>query len=185
MIRLLIIFYFFFLFCSNASASKLEIINNFKNIENLIFEFNQKIDDKIETGKCIVSYPKKILCNYNDFYKKIMVSNGKNLLVNNNRTNLHNIYKLEKTPLIVILDKIFIIDQMNKTSNFYETENNFYFKINFDNNEIIIFFDKATLDIKGWTTKDIYQNKVETKLNNLQRNQLINEDIFDIKKYMN
>ncbi len=185
MIKFFIIFFFICLFNSTVSASKLEIINNFKNAKNLTFKFTQKIDDKIETGKCVVSYPKKILCNYDDFYKKIMVSNGKNLLVNNNRTKLHNIYKLEKTPLIVILDKIFIIEQMNKANNFSESKNNLYFKINYEDNEIIIFFDKLNFNIKGWTTIDIYQNKVETKLTNLKINQLIDENIFDIKKYMN
>lgn len=185
MIRLIIVIFFFFFFCLNVSASKLEIINNFKNTKNLTFTFYQKINDKIETGKCVVSYPKKILCNYNDFYKKVMVSNGKNLLVNNERTKLYNIYKLENTPLIVILDKFFIIDQMEKINNFSETDKNFYFELNYEDKEIIIFFDKTNLNIKGWTTIDIYQNKVETKLENLQINQLVKESIFDIKKYMN
>ena len=41
-------------FNTNALASvKQNIINNFNNIENLNFKFEQNINDKIETGYCI------------------------------------------------------------------------------------------------------------------------------------
>ncbi len=184
MIRLFIVFFFYF-FSFEVSASKFEIINNFKKVNNLTFNFDQKINDKIESGKCIISYPNKILCNYNDFYQKVIVSNGKNILVNNNRTNLHNMYKLENTPLKILLDKIYLIEKMNEKDNFGESENNFYFDINYEDNNIMVFFDKVNLGIKGWITTDIYQNTVETKIDGLQTNQLIDEDIFDIKNYMN
>ena len=46
---------------------------------------------------------------------------------------------------------------------------------------VIIHFVKKTLNINGWTTKDIYQNRVETKISNLENNLTINNDnIIDI-----
>ena len=44
----------------NANASiKDEIQKKLKSTYNVDFEFEQKIDDKIEKGNCKVSYPKK------------------------------------------------------------------------------------------------------------------------------
>ena len=44
----------------NASV-KSKIISNLISTENFKFKFQQKINEKIETGNCIISYPKKIL----------------------------------------------------------------------------------------------------------------------------
>ena len=42
---------------------------------------------KIEKGECIISYPKKIFCSYDNTKKKIMVSNGKSLVIKNQTNN--------------------------------------------------------------------------------------------------
>ena len=53
--------YLIFLFNNVAlSAIKENIINNLENTRNLSFDFEQNINGKIETGKCIIEYPKKI-----------------------------------------------------------------------------------------------------------------------------
>ena len=46
-------------------------------------------------------------------------------------------------------------------------------------------FDKNSYEIKGWTTTDIYLNKVETKLSNVETNIMINERIFRVQNYIN
>jgi len=50
---------------SHASA-KDKIINNLIKTENLTFEFKQTINDKTEEGNCIIEYPKKLFCSYNN-----------------------------------------------------------------------------------------------------------------------
>jgi len=71
-----------------AEASiKNKIINNFKKTENISFNFKQTIGEKTENGNCIIEYPKKIYCKYNNFKKKIIVSNGKSLVIKNRATN--------------------------------------------------------------------------------------------------
>ena len=80
------VFLFFFLFNSlNHVYASVEnkIINNFKKINNISFNFKQTINDKIEEGNCIIQYPKKINCKYNNFKKKIIVSNGNSLVIKN------------------------------------------------------------------------------------------------------
>ena len=177
---------FFFLFQNNVAASiKSKIINNFKLTENLKFNFVQKIGKKIEKGECIIAYPKKIFCKYDDRYNKILVSNGNSLVINSDRTNQYQRYKLDKTPLNFILDKNFLINKMKNSKNLSNSSENYSFKVFHEETTIIIHFDKNTLNINGWTTKDIYQNKVETKISNIKNNLMINNNIFKIQNYIN
>ena len=109
-----LILFFFILSTTSVNASiKSQIVSNLISTENLKFKFQQKINEKIETGNCIISYPKKIFCKYDDFYEKVLVSNGKSLLINSNKNNQYYRYSLEKTPLNLILDKEFIISKNN------------------------------------------------------------------------
>ena len=52
------------------ASIKDEIILNFKKIDNLSFNFKQTIDKNTEEGNCIIQYPKKIYCSYDNFKKK-------------------------------------------------------------------------------------------------------------------
>jgi outer membrane lipoprotein-sorting protein len=177
---------FFFLFQNNVNASiKSKIINNFKITKNLKFNFIQKIGKKIEKGECIIVYPKKIFCKYDDRYNKILVSNGNSLVINSDRTNQYQRYKLDKTPLNLILDKNFLINKMKNSKSLSNSSENYSFKVSHEETIIIIHFDKNTLNINGWTTKDIYQNRVETKISNVEINLIINNNIFKIQNYIN
>ena len=65
---------------SNAEI-KDKIIQNLKNTKNLDFNFEQNINGKIENGNCTIEYPKKIFCEYARSNNKILVSNGKSLVI--------------------------------------------------------------------------------------------------------
>ena len=183
---IIFILIFFFLFQNSVSASiKSKIINNFNLTENLKFNFVQKIGKKIEKGECIIAYPKKIFCKYDDRYNKILVSNGKSLVINSDRSNQYYRYQLDKTPLNLILDKNFLINKMTDSENLSNSLNHYSFKIIYEKTTIIIHFDKNTLNLIGWTTNDIYQNKVETKISNVENNLMINNNIFKIQNYIN
>ena len=99
---------------SNAEV-KDKIIQNLKDTKNLDFNFEQNINGKIENGNCTIEYPKKIFCEYARSNNKILVSNGKSLVVKS-RSSYYR-YPLEKTPLNLILDKKYLI---NKISNLEE-----------------------------------------------------------------
>ncbi len=88
MIRTILLTLLLINFSSNSYGSvKKEIISNFKQIENIIFNFKQTIEEKTEEGICIIKYPKKIYCEYDNFKKKIIVSNGKSLVIKNRSNN--------------------------------------------------------------------------------------------------
>ena len=183
-IIIVIIILFFFNNFANAS-SKNNIINNFHSIKNLKFSFLQKINKKTETGECIISYPKKIYCKYNDIYNKVLVSNGKSLLINSDRNKQYYRYQLKKTPLEFILDKNFLITKIKELSNEEELNDSYSFLINHKNIILTVFFDKNTFNLIGWTTTDIYQNKVETKISNIKTNINFDSKIFNIQNYIN
>ena len=81
-----IIFILIFFYPLNVLASsKEQIKNKLKETNNMSFKFIQKIEKKTEKGECIISYPKKILCRYDDIYNKILVSNGRSLVINSKK----------------------------------------------------------------------------------------------------
>ena len=55
---------------------------------------------------------KKFFCKYNDKYRKIIISNGKELIVKNKSINQIYKYDLEKTPFKIILDKNFLLEKI-------------------------------------------------------------------------
>ena len=179
-------FFLFFLFTTNLYAlPKNEIKNKLEKTNNVYFEFIQKINNKVEKGECKISYPKKIYCKYNDIYEKVMVSNGRSLVINSKKIKNYLIYKLKDTPLNLILDKKFLLKKIEEIEYVEENNESYFFKINHNKSLVTIFFDKKSYDIKGWNTKDIYQNSVETLLLNIETNLMIDDSVFRIQKYIN
>ena len=161
------------------SSPKEKIINNFNKINNISFKFQQKIADKIESGKCYIKYPKLIYCLYDNKDKKEMVSNGKALVIKNNRYNKTYIYPLKTTPLEYILDKEFLLTKINNLEP--KINNNMIeFLIATKKKIISIFFDSKTYNLAGWKTIDIYQKEVIFQINNLEKNIDIDDKRFKL-----
>jgi len=179
--KIILTFFFLLNFIEPLYASvKDEIINNLIKINNLSFNFKQTIDEKTEEGNCIIEYPKKIFCSYNNLKRKIMVSNGKSLVIKNQINNQYYRYSLKKTPLELILDKDFLINQIKNLESRDVDGKYINFSIINNNNEINIFFDKKTLNLIGWQTEDIYQNLVITYIYEIKYNQKIKKNIFKL-----
>ena len=173
----LIIIFFVLTFKSNAEIKE-KIIQNLKNTKNLDFKFEQNVNGKIENGNCTIEYPKKIFCEYARSNNKILVSNGKSLVVKT--ISSYYRYPLEKTPLNVILDKNILINKI-KSLNERTIDNNLInFTILENNNEINIFFDKQTYDLIGWQNTDMYQNFNITFISSIRKNRVLSSNLFKI-----
>jgi len=179
--KIFIVFFYLCFFFNNLKASEvINIINNFNEIENLSFSFKQNINDKEEKGNCIIEYPKKIYCLYENNNEKLLVSDGKSLVIKNQRINQYYIYPIEKTALNLILDKNFLISKIKET-NVDLIDDKFYrFKFDESENSVNIFFDKKTLNIIGWQNIDIYQNLVITYLFDLKINLQLKKNQFKL-----
>ena len=179
MIKRIIIFLLIININAFVEASiKDEIILNFKKIDNLSFNFKQTIDENTEEGNCIIQYPKKIYCNYDNFKKKIIVSNGKSLVIKNQTTNQYFRYTLDSTPMKFILNKKYLIEQIQKLDGKMIDDKYFKFLIKNEESEINFFFDKNSYDLTGWQTEDIYQNLVITFIYNIEKNKNIDQKFF-------
>ena len=175
------IFLFIFILLSTSKSFatvKENLIKNIKETNNLSFKFEQNINGKIENGNCIVKYPKKIFCSYNLSNKKILVSNGRSLVIKT--SNSYYIYPIEKTPLNSILDKEFLIKKIYNLKERVIDEKFINFNFTHNENEINLFFDKKTLNLIGWQTMDIYQNLSITYLNSIIKNQTLKKNLFKI-----
>ena len=109
-----------------------------------------------------------------------MVSNGKSLVIKNQINNQYYRYSLKKTPLELILDKDFLINQIKNLEGRDVDVKYINFSIINNNNEINIFFDKKTLNLIGWQTENIYQNLVITYIYEIKYNQKIKKNIFKL-----
>jgi len=178
MLRYFLIF-FLFVFTSITKAEiKEKIIQNLKNTENLNFKFEQNINGKIENGNCTIQYPKKIFCEYTRSNNKILVSNGKSLVIKT-RTSYYR-YPLEKTPLNLILDKNYLISKIFELEERIVNKSLINFTIQEKDNKINIFFDDQTYDLVGWQNTDIYQNFNITFLSSIRKNRVLSKNLFEI-----
>jgi len=175
MLRILILIFLFSLSNEVYASSKNQIINKLKSTSNLKFDFEQNINGKIELGKCTIQYPKKMFCDY-DKKNKVMVSNGKSLVIKSNSSYYR--YALDKTPLNFILDKNFLIKKISQLNEEIINNSLIKFTIKKNNQLIDIFFDIKNYELIGWQTKDIYQNTAVTLLYSIKLNQMVDEKIF-------
>ena len=167
------------LITSNASASlKESIVLHLKNIDNVSFNFEQNINGKIENGNCTIQYPKKIFCKYNLGNQKILVSNGKWLIIKTSASYYK--YSLDKTPLNYLLDKNFLINRINDLDQRIIQKKLINFNFVEKENEISIFFDVTNHNLVGWQTLDIYQNLSITYLSSITINQKLKENLFKL-----
>jgi len=180
MIKKIFIIFLLFLFSKANALYKEQIINDLKKINNLTFEFEQRINEKEEKGNCTIEYPKKIFCEYYKSNNKILISNGKSLVVKTDNKGSYYRYPLDQTPLNLILDKEFLINKIINLDERIVDENFINYTILENNYEINIFFDKQNFNLVGWQTSDIYQNLNMTFISNLKKNQNIDKKIFNL-----
>ena len=178
MFRFSLIFFFTILTSFSNAEIKDKIIDNLKNTNNLDFKFEQNVNGKIENGSCTIEYPKKIFCEYARSNNKVLVSNGKSLVIKT-RTSYYR-YPLEKTALNLILDKNFLIKKIYDLKERIVDNNLVNFTIIERDNEINIFFDKQTYDLVGWQNTDIYQNFNITFLSSIRKNRVLKKNLFKI-----
>ena len=175
---------FLYLFSSNISLASFQtkLLDKYKSIDTLYFDFTQKIGEKIEFGSCYIKYSFLMRCEYPN-KKKSIIADGKRFAIVQKRYKKVYYYSLNKTPLFYILNKENILNLMRdyEPSEFdlniigYEIiENN--------SNKLKIFFDKNSLDLLGWKTIDAYSNEVNFLIRNLEKNISVDKEIFKIPR---
>ena len=144
------------------------------------FTFNQLVNEKLEKGNCLLEFPGKLKCEYFDDTLKELVINNKRLAITQKRYNKTYYYPISKSPFLNILYK----DKLLEIVKFGElelTEQDLKL-IYLGENKIIVFFDRRTLDLKGWEIIDQYNNNINFSLNIISKNDTYKKDTFKIPK---
>ena len=173
------IFIFFILLSVNLSANeKNQIVTQLNNLKSLEFTFDQMVNDKTEKGSCLLEFPGKLKCDYFDDKKKELIINKKRLAITQKRYNKTYYYPISKSPFLNILYKDKLLEIVR--SGEIELSDQIIKLIYLDENEITIFFDKKTLDLKGWQIIDQYNNNINFTLNIIAKNDIFKKGTFKI-----
>ena len=167
------------LFNLNLYADKKDkIISQLNDLKSLEFTFNQIINEKTEKGSCLLEFPGKLKCNYFDDKKKELVINNKKLAISQKRYDKTYHYPISKSPFLNILykDKLLEIIQSGKL----ELTDEIIKLVYFGDNKITVFFDKKSLDLKGWKIIDQYNNNINFSLDIVDKNDIFKKNTFII-----
>ena len=170
---------FFLLITTSLLANeKNQIIAQLNSLNSLEFTFDQLINEKTEKGSCLLEFPGKLKCNYFDDKKKELVINNKRLAITQKRYNKTYYYPISKSPFLNILykDKLLEIVRSGEIDLSDQVIKLFYL----EENEITVFFDKKTLDLKGWQIIDQYNNNINFSLNIVAKNDVFKKGTFKI-----
>jgi|TARA_B110000211_G_scaffold222521_1_gene271298 outer membrane lipoprotein-sorting protein len=169
----------FILFSLNVFATeKDKIITHLNNLNSLEFTFDQFINEKVEKGNCLLEFPGKLKCDYFDNKQKELIINNKRLAITQKKYNKTYHYPISKSPFLNILYKDKLLE-MVKTGKLDLTDKLIRL-IYLSENEITVFFDRKTLDLKGWEITDQYNNNIKFLLNVISKNDVYKKEIFKI-----
>ena len=171
----------FIFFSLNSSANEKDrIVAQLNSLNSLEFTFDQLINEKTENGSCLLQFPGKLRCEYFDDKQKELVINNKKLAITQKRYNKTYYYPISKSPFLNILykDKLLKIIKSGRV----ELTNELIKLIYSDENDITVFFDKKTLNLKGWAIVDQYNNKINFSLNIVTKNDIYEKENFKIPK---
>ena len=160
------------------TSEKNQIITQLNNLNSLEFTFDQLINEITEKGSCLLKFPGKLKCNYFDDKKKELIINNKRLAITQKRYNKTYHYPISKSPFLNILykDKLLEIVQSGEL----EVSDQIVKLIYLGDNKITVFFNRKTLDLKGWQITDQYNNSIDFSLKIVSKNDVYKKNIFKI-----
>tara|TARA_B100001029_G_scaffold7992_1_gene5597 strand:+ start:219 stop:773 length:555 start_codon:yes stop_codon:yes gene_type:complete len=177
--RKFILILLFISFSFNLSANqKDQIITQLNNLDSLEFTFDQLVNEKLEKGNCLLEFPGKLKCEYFDNKQKELVINNRRLAITQKKYNKTYRYPISKSPFLNILykEKLLEIVKSGKLALSEQIIKLIYLS----ENEITVFFDRKTLDLKGWEIVDQYNNNINFSLNIISKNDAYKKGTFKI-----
>ena len=176
----IIFIYILFLSISFADLQK-NLINKITATKTLSFNFKQNIAEKVEFGNCYIKYPLLMKCIYQNLKQKSVISNGKTVAIIKKKYKKIYYYPIRTTPLFIILKKEKILHLIRNNKPTKIDSSIIEFELNEKkSNKLKIFFDKNSLEFKGWKTIDAYSNNVSFIINDLKTNEIIEDEFFKI-----
>ena len=122
-------------------------------------------------------------CDYQDLKQKSVISNGRTVAIIKKKYNKIYFYPIRTTLLFDILNKQTLLNLIrnNKPTKIDSSVIEFEL-IEKKSNKLKIFFDRDSLEFKGWETIDAYSNNVSFIISDLKTNEIIEDEFFKIPK---
>jgi outer membrane lipoprotein-sorting protein len=163
-----------FLYNQSNASEKIKIIENLRKINSLQFNFTQLSSDGQENGSCILIYPKKMRCIYDEQKKEIIVNDDYLYLINK-KEDKNYYYSIKDTPLGIMLDKESLIEKLLNIEKFDMSNNFIITTVDISSTESVdIYFDHKNLTILGWRIKNYDKSTLEFMMKNIKIN--VNSD---------
>ena len=160
------------------ASEKDQIITQLNDLNSLEFTFNQIINEKAEKGSCFLEFPGKLKCEYFDDKKKELVINDKRLAITQQRYSKTYHYPISKSPFLNILYKEKLLEIVKKGT--INLTDQLIELVYLGESEITVFFDRRTLNLKGWKVIDQYNNNINFSLNIISKNDTYKKETFKI-----
>ena len=170
--------FFIFNFGLLIADTKTNVIKKINSINSITFEFVQNTNSKIENGNCILLFPNKLKCIYNDDKQKELIINNQMLAITQKRYQKNYYYPLGKSSFAKIINKKELIKLINLSEIETNADQIIFTNIDKKERKTLIFFEPYTLNLKGWKFTDRFNNNIEflIKINTLN-------DKFKIKDF--
>ena len=170
--------FFIFNFGLLIADTRTNVIKKINGISSITFEFIQNTNSKIENGNCILLFPNKLKCVYNDDKLKELIINNQMLAITQKRYQKNYYYPLGKSSFAKIINKKELIKLINLSEIETNADQIIFTNIDKKERKTLIFFEPYTLNLKGWKFTDRFNNNIEflIKINTLN-------DKFKIKDF--
>jgi outer membrane lipoprotein-sorting protein len=170
--------FFIFNFGLLIADTKTNVIKKINGTSSITFEFIQNTNSKIENGNCILLFPNKLKCVYNDDKLKELIINNQMLAITQKRYQKNYYYPLGKSSFAKIINKKELIKLINLSEIETNADQIIFTNIDKKERKTLIFFEPNTLNLKGWKFTDRFNNNIEflIKINTLN-------DKFKIKDF--
>ena len=173
----------FFLFFSIQYVKANEIGNilqKINEIKSMSFNFSQIIDNKKEKGDCILLFPDRLKCNYNDSKQKELIINKKRLSITQKRYDKTYHYPIKDSPFLKFLNKKKLKDIVVKSDMTILEDKLQLISMQENGKPLTIFFNKNNYNLAGWIINDQFNNNIIFLINITKLNENFSNEDFKI-----
>ncbi|BCH30132.1 outer-membrane lipoprotein carrier protein [Mesorhizobium sp. L-8-10] len=167
-----------------ATDAAQRIADHFSNVRTMTGEFVQFGPKGEQTGgKFYIERPGKIRFNYDAPAAFRVISDGKSVVLNNQRLKTWDLYPLSKTPLKLLLDDRIDLSGSKVTSVREErdmTTIQLSDKSVFGNSRLTMMFDPKTNALRQWTITDAQGKDTTVMIFNVREGVKFAADMFKI-----
>jgi outer membrane lipoprotein-sorting protein len=167
-----------------ASEAAQKIADHFSAVRTMSGEFVQFGPRGEQTGgKFYIARPGKIRFNYDPPSGYKVISDGKSVVIDNQKLKTSDLYPLSKTPLKLLLDDRIDLTG-SRVKSVEESDDATIIQLAdksvFGNSRITMMFDPKSYDLRQWTITDAQGKDTTVMIFNVKRDVKLDPDLFTI-----